>query len=328
MSSYPKIVVITPVKNEAWILDRFLSVTSQFADHIIIADQNSTDVSVDICKNYSKVTLIRNPSEQYDEAERQILLLKMARELVPKHKILLALDADEILAANAIKTLGWQSILQAQPGTIIFFEKQDLYPTSLTFVRYPQLFPLGYVDDGATHTPKKIHSARIPTPDSAPRLYVHDVKIMHYTWLRPGAQLSKKRMYSVLENILHSTSWLNRRISYSPYIDHLSADKIESVPHQWFDDWESSGIDMKSILDNKFYWQDFEVLKHFNKYGVKRFWIEPIWDYDWEYCRLYAQEQGIEDIPNYQISKPPQILRFLMKIADQIYLATRNLLRL
>jgi len=34
-----RIVVVTPVRNEAWILERFLSVTSRFADHIIIADQ-------------------------------------------------------------------------------------------------------------------------------------------------------------------------------------------------------------------------------------------------------------------------------------------------
>ncbi|WP_260675883.1 MULTISPECIES: hypothetical protein [Nostocales] len=38
MNKIAKIVVMTPVKNEAWIVDRFLSVTSQFADYIIIAE--------------------------------------------------------------------------------------------------------------------------------------------------------------------------------------------------------------------------------------------------------------------------------------------------
>jgi glycosyltransferase involved in cell wall biosynthesis len=320
----PKIVVLTPVKNEEWILERFLSVTSQFADRIIIADQNSTDNSVSICKKYPKVTLIRNHSDDFNEAERQLLLINTARDLVPEHKILLALDADEILAANATKTLGWQSMLQSPPGTIIFFEKQDLYPTSLQFIRYPQLFPLGYVDDGTTHTPSKIHSSRVPTPDSASRLYVHDMKLMHYTWLRPDAQNSKKRMYGVLENILRTSSWLNRRIVYSPYINHLSADKIESVPHEWFEDWEKVGIDMTTILDQKFYWQDFEVLKYFHKYGVKRFWVEPIWEYDWESCRLYALEKGVEDIPVNQISKPPQLLILLLKLMDALYLILKN----
>jgi len=72
---YPKIVVITPVKSKAWILDRFLATTSHFADHIIIADQDSTDGSQEICKRYPKVILIRNDSSEYSEARRQTLLL-------------------------------------------------------------------------------------------------------------------------------------------------------------------------------------------------------------------------------------------------------------
>ena len=38
----PTLVVLTPVRNEAWILRAFLEATSLWADHIIIADQMST----------------------------------------------------------------------------------------------------------------------------------------------------------------------------------------------------------------------------------------------------------------------------------------------
>src|SRR5205085_11499412 len=107
--------------------DRFLQVTSQFADHIVVADQNSTDGSVDLYGRYPKVILIRNNSEEYDEADRQKLLIQKARELIPEPKILLALDADEMLAANAMRTSGWESMLKAKPGTVLCFEKPDLY---------------------------------------------------------------------------------------------------------------------------------------------------------------------------------------------------------
>jgi hypothetical protein len=40
-----KIIGVTPVKNEEWLLERFLAVTSRFADHINVADQQSTDGS-------------------------------------------------------------------------------------------------------------------------------------------------------------------------------------------------------------------------------------------------------------------------------------------
>ncbi|MFM6272006.1 MAG: glycosyltransferase family 2 protein, partial [Dolichospermum sp.] len=215
----PKIVVVTPIKNEDWILDRFLSVTSQFADLIIIADQNSTDGSRDICQKYPKVKLIENKSDQYDEASRQILLLQTARELIPEHKIILALDADEILAANAIHTIGWQTMLQASPGTVLCFEKPDLYLTPDKCIRYDQPWPLGYVDDGVEHQPKKVHSIRIPQPKYATYLYFYDVKILHYGLTRPQAQASKMRFYSVVEKILKTKNLLIRRKAYHSKID-------------------------------------------------------------------------------------------------------------
>jgi len=48
-----RVVVVTPVRNEAWI-SSVLSVTSRFADHIIIADQRSTDDSRAICGRYPR----------------------------------------------------------------------------------------------------------------------------------------------------------------------------------------------------------------------------------------------------------------------------------
>ena len=78
-----KIVVVTPVKNEEWLLERFLAVTSRFADHIIVADQQSTDASRSICARFPKVHLVSNDSLAYDEAHRQKLLLTEARRLSP-----------------------------------------------------------------------------------------------------------------------------------------------------------------------------------------------------------------------------------------------------
>jgi glycosyltransferase involved in cell wall biosynthesis len=322
-----KIVVITPIKNEEWILDRFLRVTSQFADHIIIADQNSMDGSVEICKKYPKVILIQNPSNQYDEASRQLLLLNTARELIPEQKIIFALDADEILAANATMTKGWHTMLSAQPGTVLFFEKEDLYPTPFQYVSYPMLFPLGYVDDGAEHNPRKIHSKRVPTPDVAIRLYVHDVKILHYTWLRVGNQAAKERMYSVKENLFKTNNLFNRRRSYNPKINHLADSLVQPVPKEWFDQWEKLGIDMTTIPSNKYYWQDFDILKNFQTYGTYRFWLEPIWEFDWEACRQFAKTQQVKDIPDFEIKKPPALIKPVMQGVDKLYWLLRSIFK-
>ena len=328
MNQIPKIVVITPVKNEAWILDRFLTVTSQFADNIIIADQNSTDESIAICKSYPKVTLIQNKSEKYDEAERQLLLIQTARELVPEHKILLALDADEILAASAMRTVGWQSMLKAEPGTVLCFEKPDLYLTPSQCVRYDLAWPLGYVDDGAIHEPKKIHSIRIPMPDYALRAHVHDVKILHYAMLRPAAQAAKYRLYSVIENSMSTGFALTRRQKYDlDNLFNLMKPSVSPSPIEWFTTWEEVGIDMKTIIGQKYSWHDFEVLKYFCKHGLLRFWIDDIWNFDWEACRLAAIASGVADIPDFQIKAPPRSLRLLIRELTALYMQTRKLVK-
>lgn len=74
----PIVICLTPIRNESWILDMFLKATSLWADHIILADQMSTDGSREIAKKNSKVILIDNNSETFNEPERQRLLRSMA----------------------------------------------------------------------------------------------------------------------------------------------------------------------------------------------------------------------------------------------------------
>jgi glycosyltransferase involved in cell wall biosynthesis len=311
----PKIVVVTPVKNESWILDRFLSVTSQFADHIIIADQCSTDDSVDICRKYAKVTVFENKSEKYDEAERQIALLKTARELVPEHKIILALDADELLAADATSKIGWQTMLRSEPGTVLCFEKPDLYVRPDLCIRYDIPWPIGYVDDGAEHKPRKIHSIRIPLPPEAPRLYLHDVKFLHYRLTRPAAEAAKFRMYSVLENVNQLSPLRRRRIRYADGFNHLSAGRLEPTPTAWFSGWEEQGIDMHTITCYNRYWYDQEVLSQLLRHGSKRFWGDDIWNYDWnEYHQQVNINHKFDAETN--IQGPPFLYKFGLSLLD------------
>ena len=55
----PLQIVMTPVRNEAWILPAFLRATSLWADYIIIADQMSTDGSRELYQQFDKVIVIQ-----------------------------------------------------------------------------------------------------------------------------------------------------------------------------------------------------------------------------------------------------------------------------
>jgi hypothetical protein len=315
----PKIIVLTPVKNEEWILHRFLSVTSQFADEILIADQSSTDLSREICSKYKKVTLIQNPGDYYSEAERQLLLISTARKLWPGPKILLGLDADEVLAADAMQCVDWQSMLAAAPGTILLFEKPDLLPGLDKCIRYPtNPMPLGFVDDGyATHSPLQIHSPRVPQPANAVRLFLSNIKILHYAHARMRAQLAKVRYYSVQENLKQTNPLRRRRAWYGNFIKKHYVDtaaETTSIREEWFVGWESMGIDMHNLPDEDLTWHEIEILRAFAKYGENRFWLEPIWDIDWNELQQKAADK--KGIPFRQINHPPIFYRFFASGVD------------
>lgn len=328
-----KLIVLTPVKNEAWILHRFLQVCSSFADHIIIADQQSTDGSLDIYSQYPKVIVIKNEKNVYNEDERQLLLINAARNLFGLGNTLLAIDADEILAANAVETAEWQKMLQAPLGTILYFEKPTFYKSTQTAIRYDgNGWPLGYVDDGAPHNPSPIHSTRIPTPDYAKKLYLKEIKLLHYALVRLDAQSSKMRMYSMVENINKTIPPRLRRKLYNSENDFKMEGNSHEVPDKnWFTHWEKKGIDMHSIIKSDYYWYDIESLEMFKTYGLKRFIKDDVWNYDWENIRNKLINQGYQNLPKFPIIPPNRyylsILRIyynslnfvLMKIKKLIY---------
>lgn len=319
------IVVLTPVKNEAWILERFLQVTSRFADLIVVADQGSTDGSPEICRRFAKVRLLDNPSPDYDEARRQLLLLRAARGLVPGEKVLLALDADEIIAADALGSPGWQAMLAAAPGTVLCFEKPDLWQGTDRCLRYDTPWPLGYVDDGAAHSARPLHSIRLPTPAGAPRLHVEAVKVLHFALARPDHQAAKARFYCVQENLRGTSPLVRRRAQYSHRRDWSASGRLEPTLPQWFAGWQESGIDLHTIPREEFYWQDFEVLRLFGRHGVRRFWLDDVWRFDWEACRHAALARGLPGIPDRRAAGPPWPVRLAGHGLDALYKTWRRL---
>jgi glycosyltransferase involved in cell wall biosynthesis len=315
MTERPKIVVLTPVKNEAWILPRFLATTSLWADKIIIADQNSTDESAEICKRFDKVVLIRNENPNYDEAQRQLLLIKAARELVPGPRILFALDADEIRAANAPLTKDWGQMLSARPGTVFKFEKPELYPNPTHCIRGRDAQPLAFFDDNSEHKPKLIHSVRIPMTENSPEMTASEVIILHYAYTRPRAVRAKLRLYSVVENTLDRPV-RHRLLSYYRGKEVLSHGSVLQIPPEWIAGWQDRGIDMLTVDDSGIHWQDLEVLSYFSKYGPERFWPDDIWDVDWEAMRQQALASGIKQVPAKPIAAPPHrmnVARFFIR---------------
>jgi hypothetical protein len=325
MASDRKLVVMTPVRNEAWILPRFLEVTGRIADLIIILDQNSTDGSAELCRAHPKVAFVQNPSTQYDEASRQKILIETARKLVPGPRVLLALDADEIISADAPSSDDWARGMNAAPGTVLQIEKPTFFGDVDTVIRYPGGFPLGMVDDDSAHNPKLIHSVRVPMRDDSPLLPLDQVKALHYALLRPKASVAKDRMYSAIENVAGTRHLMARRYYYGTRKDYLAEGPVEKTPARWLEGWERQGIDMRSVLDQSPHWQDIELLRLMKKHGERRFWFDDIWDMDWESVRQEALRRGMNGVPDHPVRRAPALARWAMVLPDIVYGAMRKI---
>lgn len=309
-----KIIVLTPVKNEGWILGNFLKATSLFADHIIIADQNSTDNSLAIARKFSKVHIIANNKHSYSEADRQQLLLNTARDLYPGRKIIFTLDADEIISGDSLNKNFWNELKNFKPNTVFYFEKPEIYLSIDTCIRYTDnYFPLAFVDnDLFKHEPEPIHSLRFPINDISEKISVEDIKFLHLAYLRPLIQRSKYRFYSVQENLLQSAPWYRRRRRYRSPNHLLPKNKISSSLDTWFKYPQFGSLNFDKITDMADCWYDAEVVNAIKEKGSVRFWLDDIWDKDWNnYLDKTSKSKTKKIIP------PPLTLMKFLQFSDR-----------
>lgn len=274
------LICLTPIKNEEWILDRFLKCTSLWADHIILLDQNSTDKSRDIAKQYEKVRYLTNSSSKFNEPERQKILIDEARK-ISGDKILLALDADEFLTSNFISSIEWQTLFNAAPGTILRFQWVNVLPDmeNCWLPSTDRIF--GFVDDESEHCGQDIHSQRVPVPISAPSICFRDIKVLHYQYVDWNRMKSKQRWYQCWEKIHHPDRRDSDIFRQYHHMDAIPASAIRPLCAEWLSQYIHKQIDMTSLSKTSNYWWDDEVLNWFDKYGQNKFVKLNIWKINW-----------------------------------------------
>lgn len=298
--SKPKLIVMTPVRNEAWVLHAFLKTTSLWADYIIIADQMSTDGSRDIYSEYEKVIVIDNKNPNFNEAERQAMLITKAREIAAgRDCILFGLDADEILPSNWMQTNDGQRILNSIPGDVFWFKWAQLAPDKLHYGD-SIFFPWVFHDDGIEphgNYVRNIHSMRIPYPiDEKQMYYVNDFRVLHCGWLDIERIAAKERFYQFVDWEMNRRSPIRlARMSSFHYKKNIKYDiqfrlcstsinypfdfwsLIEiGAEHTWFDDYIYERLNNyeRKILNKLDIW-DEEFVQHYH-INDQRSWLDKV----------------------------------------------------
>lgn len=323
-------IVMTPVRNEAWILKLFLTVTSSWADYIVIADQMSTDGSREIATEFPKVVLIDNKTAEFNEADRQTMLISKSREIAAgRDCILWGLDADEMLDAHFRETEDWKKIESSVPGDVFFFKWAEICPDREHYwLSRKTYFPWMFHDDGKEphgNYVREMHSMRIPYPIEEKQLnYVDDFRVLHFAYVNPSRVASKKRFYTFVD-------WeINHRDSVSlerSYAFTKKDDEVLPLDETICFTAEKDGFDMWGMIDfvSPVTWMDDYIAERIGRHDIRQVRKLVIWD------KFFLNSQGLSDprraadrmvhrfLESTGVRKEALIVRCIDKILKKIY---------
>lgn len=202
------IACLTPTKNESWVIACTGERNSLFFDKIFYYDQLSNDDTKELISHINNSELHINNSIEFNEAQRQLDLIEIAR--INKSKAFFALDADEFLIGNP--DLFRSTIDRAKPGQSIYLEWINITP-DLKYFWSAGYKRFGFIDDGTEHTPTLFHSERVPS--GFEDIFIEDFKVVHLQYINRIAFCNKHINYVKLELDLDENA--NRISLYRKY---------------------------------------------------------------------------------------------------------------
>ncbi len=279
----PSLIVLTPVRNEAWVLKAFLKATSLWADHIIVTDQLSTDGSREILQEFPKVILVENNRPEMHQAATRKLLFDAAKK-IPGEKVLFTLDADEFLSGDFVHTEDWARIINSKPGDCFCWRWMNLKKDDITqYSTFQHYYWAVHVSDNlweGLFPDNFIHEWRLPWPSPSNKVLINDFCSIHLARINSLRQRNKERFYQVT-----TLGQDNKKSSISLYRQYHAEDDLQyfPVPENAYDFYKQNDLDIwayVNVHDEGEYYTT-EVLRYFERDGLKRYAFLDIWDDDW-----------------------------------------------
>jgi len=206
-----KTIVLIPVKNEAWIIGNTLQNIAPHVDLVIIADQQSTDTTREICSRFDNVHIIDNHGTTHNNSVRW-LLLEEARKY-GEHNLIICIDADEVISPKAIEQM--RSMVKnksAEPGDVFSFLWLQLWQDPYHFMKEgpwkDNYKDIAFVDaPGKNEYRKDIvindHTSRVPDSKIGKRI-TSSYPLLHFHFLAWKRNQLKQAWYRCTE-LMHGT---------------------------------------------------------------------------------------------------------------------------
>jgi len=235
-------------------------------------------------RRYPKAILVENnwTGFGYNQGHYQKVVLQRARQL-PGEKVLLTLDADELLTADAIADFGlWAKLDSAPQGTPIFGSWVNIRQGFKEGFNFGGEFLVGAVDGPSVSTHEgKHHVPRLKVDQRLTPLSIAPFRVMHYQFTDLARYRSKQRFYAVVEQVERNGQRpydLYRRLH--PY-ETNTAKSLYPLEAKWTEGYEEAGIDWKKVSVEGLYRWDESVVRAIAEHGPLAFRKLDIWDHDW-----------------------------------------------
>lgn len=299
-----RVIAAVPARNEAWVLPTTLASLHESFDVIIVADQQSTDDTAEICARFSKVVRVENPADNLDDGTQHQILLDTARSY-DGDNIVFALDADEMLSGSILEPNVMDSITHSlKPGCSAVLEWITLWK-SIKQHRQDDAtrnwIQFAYRDDRKLQFRKgRLHQYRVPPIPRDNRTRFDQPKVLHFGYAFWERLLTKQRWYRMLERVFEpSRDFLSIELRYIE-----PEPRLDPVPDSWLAPWLARGIPLPDGRPEQLSWREVDCLRLFGKYGTGYFAGVGVWDIDWESRRTLAIAQGYEGLPQEPIRDP------------------------
>jgi glycosyltransferase involved in cell wall biosynthesis len=277
-----KTIVLIPAKNEEWILESTLRNTAPHVDLIIIADQNSTDKTVEICKKFPNVTVINNPNQGHSNRVRWLLLDEARKH--GDNNLIICIDADEMISPLAITEMKKMvSDDRAANGDVFEFKWIQLWKTTSEYrddgVWKNSFKNIAFIDNPRINEYNREfiindHTSRVPDTKinntisiSYPLLHFHFVawkrNQLKQAWYRCSELIAGKRNAKRINNTYRVT---------------MMPENIKTFPveNKWIE-----GLIMPTNLENTgSEWHLNEIFRFFDEKGIEFFEQLQIWHVD------------------------------------------------
>lgn len=303
-----KKIILVPVKNEAWIIRSTLSNYSSFADHIIIADQGSTDSTKEICESFEKAQCINNPHKAHTNQVR-FLLLDEARK-IPGNNLIIYLDADELISPSFVKEI---EDLNPEPGTgfqsawIQLAETLETHRIDGVWEKAVKQF--AFIDDRKIDYNRNLitndHSNRIPETRVIKKL---KTPILHLQYMAKK-RCEIKQAFNMCSELISGRP--PERVNYRYGVTQFKHLQLAPISQKWWGGIEKPNMEIFLSYDKTKLDDIFEL---FSRYSTLFFEPLDIWEIK-ELRERFELDTGRTPT---RIKKYPKILTFFLDIKNKI----------